>query len=196
VVVLAGPPFSPRPIARVHQDLAASAIPHQVKFLIRTSRQAARASRVIDSLGLPEVVKAPYFDGRNLAFFRQAVFTNERRLFGQRLDMNELYERHTRNPLAFGALDILPDGGIRANAHGAILGRAGIGGLECLSRAVRKELRQGHTWLGSRALLAPCALCLYQGLCPPVTGYEQALGRHDLCRGLREHEESAAVLGP
>ena len=44
-----------------------------------------------------------------------------------------------------------------------------------------KELHNGKGWFKVRKHLTPCKGCIYNQICPPISNYEYALSRNNLC---------------
>ncbi|MBE9468407.1 MAG: hypothetical protein IMY72_08845 [Bacteroidetes bacterium] len=57
----------------------------------------------------------------------------------------------------------------------------GGGKLFFLYDAVYREMNIGKNWFKLRTNTKPCCNCLYNTLCPPISNYEYALGKYNLC---------------
>lgn len=118
----------------------------------------------------------PVYTGGNRYFFQQHIFTSKAELFLSGLSKRDIFTRMTLNINFFGKLTILPDGHIYSN-----LNVSPLGSLEdSLYEIIFKELDQEESWLHVRRK-APCDQCRFRWLCPPVSNYEYAMGRYNLC---------------
>ena len=41
---------------------------------------------------------------------------------------------------------------------------------------------KGQNWQKIRAVESPCNDCIYNLLCPPLSGYESVIGKNNLCK--------------
>ena len=82
------------------------------------------------------------------------------------------------NTQTFGKLTIMSDGNIYVNANSP---KAGNLGGKAIREIVFDEIYNGESWLKTRMEVSPCAGCLYNFLCPPLSNYEHVIGRNNLC---------------
>jgi pseudo-rSAM protein len=82
------------------------------------------------------------------------------------------------NPFHFGTLTVLSNGSIYANVNTQRLGSLNGGSLHDV---VYKEMYRGKSWRRIRKKVEPCKFCTFDALCPPLSNYEYALGRNNLC---------------
>ncbi len=120
----------------------------------------------------------PYYNGENPDFFKKMVFFNKEILWAERPSQKEIFRRMALNAHDFGKLSILCNGMIYANLNNPPLGNID---KHSVREMIFKELYHGKSWLRVRPGVKPCKDCLYNLLCPPLSNYEYALGRNNLC---------------
>ncbi|MBN1594694.1 TIGR04150 pseudo-rSAM protein [candidate division FCPU426 bacterium] len=161
----------------------------KVQWVVASREQAQIAQQAGARLGFcPQLL--PFYDGSNIPFFQECVFLGQEDITGSRPQPKTIYANMLLNQLAFGRLTILPDGQVYSSLHAPSLGRLGVDGLHVF---IERELKNGRSWLTTRASVAPCQDCVWAALCPPITEYEHVLGRHNLCRV--NHQASVEMAG-
>ena len=45
-----------------------------------------------------------------------------------------------------------------------------------------KEIIRGKSWKLTRRKVMPCKKCVYCDICPPISNYEKAIGKYNLCK--------------
>lgn len=61
-------------------------------------------------------------------------------------------------------------------------------GRDTLLYSIKRELKEGTSWKLLRKDVTPCKDCPFQLLCPPVSNYDFALNKHNLCTILEEEK--------
>lgn len=120
----------------------------------------------------------PYFNGDNRDFFAKAVYITREELLESKPSQEDIFRRKVMNSYHFGKLIVLNNGDIYANVNAPKLGKLGV---DSLYDVVYKEMSEGKTWVRSRSKVMPCKQCVFEYLCPPLSGYEYALGQNNLC---------------
>ncbi len=120
----------------------------------------------------------PFYDGTNLEFFEKNVFLTREIILEAKPSLQDIFSRQAINGNNFGKLIVFPDGGIYSNVNFPALGN--INRIS-LYDAVYKEMLQGKGWRLSRRRVKPCSRCVFEALCPPLSNYELAIGRNNLC---------------
>jgi len=160
------------------QSLQAFGAPTAVHFVVSSEAEFETAAGVIDRLSIETAQYHPLYTGANEEFFRQGVFIDRQTLQTSRPSTKDIHARQTINPLNFGNLTILANGDVHANLNAARLGNLRTHSLYDM---VYKEMLSGKSWRRTRSKARPCDECLYSALCPPLSNYEHAFGRNDLC---------------
>jgi pseudo-rSAM protein len=106
------------------------------------------------------------------------VFIDREDIFQEKSDMRKIQVRGEVNPLHYGHLTILNNGHIHANIYEPKIGKLGN---DSLYDVLDKALYKRKSWRRIRAKVKPCNQCVFQMMCPPISNYEYALGRYNLC---------------
>jgi pseudo-rSAM protein len=146
-------------------------------FIIRNASDVAAAEAIIEKHNLQHIDIHPFYDGKNVDFFREHVFLNKNDIFAVTVAQRKIFCNQALNSNFFGGLTVFPNGDVAANTHSAILGNIKKAPL---LEIITKELEQNTAWRKTRSE-KPCNRCLYQYLCPPPSNYETAFQRMNLC---------------
>jgi pseudo-rSAM protein len=149
-----------------------------IHFIVKSEEEFQQADALIESMGLETAEFHAYYDGTNENFFRAGVFIDRQSIAGSRPPTRDIHARQMINPLNFGNLTVLANGKVHANVNKKPLGKLGKISLYDM---VFKEMKNGNSWRRTRNKVKPCADCLYCFICPPLSNYEYALGRNNLC---------------
>lgn len=149
-----------------------------VVFVTSGEADLEAADRIARQLRLESCKYQPYFNGRNLPWFKRHVFISREQLRATGLSHRDMLVQQKINPLSFGRLTVLEDGRVYANVNARLLGRLG---QQSLYDLVDAELKSGASWRRLRSARKPCSGCVYNLICPPPTNYEYVLGKNDLC---------------
>lgn len=160
------------------QILENLSLPGTFAFALQSETEFSQAERLISALSFDTVSFHPFFNGQNLAFFEQAVFVDQQSLSAARPSLKEIHSRQVMNPFHFGNLTVMSNGDIHAGVNDPPLGKLSKDSIYDL---VLQEVCHGRTWRRTRRQVSPCRECIYAGLCPPLSYYESALGRNNLC---------------
>jgi pseudo-rSAM protein len=147
-------------------------------FIIEKEEEIAFAEKLIMDFKLSNYSFQPFYNGRNLDFFKEHVFVTREEILASCPTQKDILARGVLNQTNFGKLTILSNGNIHANMNLPSLGKVGENSLYDV---IYKELRRGKSWRRTRAAIAPCRGCVLQYLCPSPSNYEYALGRNNLC---------------
>lgn len=147
------------------------------QFPVETERDL---DRLDEMTGLPEGSKflvKPFYNGNNYRFFRKNVFIKTADLSDPPITKRDIYARSIMNSNMFGEITILSSGDIYSNVNENRIGT--------IDREIRevlvKEVHDGKGWFRIRKHLTPCKGCIYNQICPPISNYEYALSRNNLC---------------
>ncbi|MDQ1352689.1 MAG: hypothetical protein QG657_2995 [Acidobacteriota bacterium] len=161
------------------QILENFSIPVTFAFALQSEAEFTEAERLISALSIDSVSFHPFFNGQNLEFFEQGVFVDRQSLSAARPSLKEIHSRQVMNPFLFGNLTVLTNGDIHAGINDLPLGNLS---KDSIYDIVYREVFQGQTWRRSRKQVIPCRDCVFSALCPPLSHYEYALGKNNLCR--------------
>jgi pseudo-rSAM protein len=148
------------------------------RFIVQEIVDIEKAGEVASSFSIKDAELIPYFNGNNLDFFKQKVFLDKASIIQCRPSMNNILSRVAINTWDFKKLTLLSNGDVFAN-----LNQPKIGNLNHVHifDMVERELHQGKSWTKVRKYVKPCKSCVFNALCPPISNYEYAIGRYNLC---------------
>jgi pseudo-rSAM protein len=147
-------------------------------FILQSEEEFEKAEFLISSLQIADHEFQPFFNGKNLDFFMEGVFTEKEEILTSKPKMKDIYANSVVNSLNFGRLTILSNGHIHANVNAP---RLGILGKDSIYDVLYKEMYHGKSWRRVRKNVDPCKHCTFQALCPPLSNYTYAMGRNNLC---------------
>ena len=146
-------------------------------FILQNAQEYKKYEEIVSNN--PYVIKyrcLPLFNGRNIKFFEETIYSDESDIEDIKLTKREVYSNQKINNTDFGRITILPNGAIYANVN-----HRPIGDLrDKIHDVLYNELKFGKSWLRIRDM-EPCSYCVYQFLCPSPSNYEIAIGKPNLC---------------
>lgn len=146
-------------------------------FSVEGESEFSFLANFISMHNLENVFIYPYFNGTNQDFFRKNIFQDKDDILVEELDKREIFMRQTLNSNFFGKLTVLSNGDILPNVNANSIGNIDHG----IKNLIYKEIAEGSYWLQTRNKIEPCKNCLYRVLCSPISNYEIAMGKMDLC---------------
>lgn len=149
----------------------------KVHFILASLQEWEQAMRYVDELSIGDYELHPFYTGQNLGFFEEYVFIDLEDLQARPLSIHEIFRNQKMNANFFGNLYVEPTGEVKASRNTTPLGHIGE---QSLLDLIYQELRENTAWRRVRNS-TPCKDCIYQYLSPPLSEYEQALGRDNLC---------------
>lgn len=178
LLIPADGPLDEEKLAQALTAVQASGLEATVMFVIKDDGEFEAAEAAIRNLNIAKYDFKPFYNGKNLEFFRQNVFIEKEALLESKPTLRDIYKNGEVNSLNFGRLTIFSDGGIHASVNTS---RLGVLGRDLLLDVLSKELLQGYAWRRIRKNTTPCKSCHFNHLCPPISNYAYAIGRNDLC---------------
>lgn len=134
-----------------------------------------------------EFVVTPFYNGNNYDFFERTVFITKQALKESQPSMRDIFAQMVINTLDFAKLTIMSNGNIYANVNNPKVGKLSN---DSIITAIKNEMVKGKSWGKVRKNVYPCKSCPYNAVCPPISGYEYALGRFDCCN-IFQHSKHA-----
>jgi pseudo-rSAM protein len=150
----------------------------EVVFIIQNEIEYEQAEAVISSLRIGRSEYQPWYNGENLEFFKENIFTDKEDILASKPTLKTIHTNSVVNAPNFGRLTIFSNGEIFANVNAA---RLGILGEHSLYDVLYREMHEGKSWRRIRKNVEPCKGCTLEALCPPLSNYTYAIGRSDLC---------------
>ena len=146
-------------------------------FIIENEEQYYKMEKLISQFNIKKYDVQPFFNGKNLDFFREYIFLNKNDIFHKVFHIREIFRNQKLNSNFFGSMYILPDGTVKANMNAQSLGNIRE---DALLDLIYKEMLENTSWRKVRDQ-QPCSGCVYQYLCPPLSNYELTIGKINLC---------------
>lgn len=145
-------------------------------FIVTSEEDYDVVEQLIERYQLSGNVIIPVFTGTNHSFFRENIYITEDDFKELHLSKRDIFAHQTLNTHFFGTLTVFPDGKVFADTALPAIGTMD----ESLYSIVYREMTEGSSWFRIRDG-KPCCDCVFQYLCPSPSGYEQAIGKQNLC---------------
>ncbi|MEO0294306.1 MAG: TIGR04150 pseudo-rSAM protein [candidate division WOR-3 bacterium] len=148
------------------------------KFIVETEKNIEDAENLISKYKIKSFAFFPFFNGRNINFFRRNVFIDKKAILESSSSMKDIFIRKTLNKFTFRKLIILSDKKIYGNINNPSIGKFG---QDNIIDIIAKELNKGSSWKKVRKNVWPCKMCVFYSLCPSISNYEYVIGKWNLC---------------
>ncbi len=119
----------------------------------------------------------PFFLNDNLDFFRDFVYLNNDDILSTPWKKNQIFANQEVNVTDFGKLFIDSTGYIYSNLNFPPAGNLN----DEIKEIIYNQMNGEGSWLRTRSQQKPCNECLYCDICPPLSNYEIAIGKANLC---------------
>jgi len=147
-------------------------------FIIQKEEEIAAVQEICSRLEIANYTFKPFYNGENFDFFKNIVFMDKQAVLQLKPDAKQIFSRIKTNPLNFGRITVLSSGAVYGNVNENKIGEFAEDSVYDISL---NELFNGKSWRKTRDTVKPCSSCVYCFLCPPLTNYEYALKRNNLC---------------
>lgn len=122
------------------------------------------------SVTLNNIDYIPLFIGSNLDFFQKHVFLSKEEIKQRGLSKRIIFAHQVLNTHYFGKLIILPNRNVYSNPS-----KTALGTIETpMTKLIATEFSKNYAWRVVRNT-KKCKKCLYRGLCPSPTFYENIM---------------------
>lgn len=182
--VLVHPPLKIAAFLNTLDLVRSKRTPYVFHFVVETEDDVESAETLISKYNLRDIEFHPYYNGRNLSFFKDNIFITKESLMESAPSMKHIFTNMSINPLDFKGLTVSSNNDVHANVNSP---RLGVLGIKNIMEFVKKEMITGRAWGLVRKHVSPCKSCSYNFLCPPISNYERALGRYNLCHIWQKH---------
>jgi len=150
-----------------------------IKFIVESDIQIIEAENIISKFKLEDYHFQPFYNGKNLDFFRSNVFVSEEDILTVKESLFSLMTKKISNPSFFGKLIVNACGEIYTTINQPMVGHLIDLSLE---KIIYKLITDEYSvWRKNKCLVTPCNKCIYNLLCPPISNYEYALEQCNLC---------------
>ncbi len=162
----------------ITKDILKETFPLQaiLHFIVTSVEEYETALEYKEKYNFRDIRIVPVYTGRNLAFFENYLYLQEKDLQAIYLNKREVFINQKINLYDFGKLIIKPNGEVYSNFNDEAIGTI----KDMPQTLVFKEITKGKAWLRIRNE-TPCNNCIYQWLCPSPSHYEQVIGKFNLC---------------
>lgn len=151
-------------------------------FSVASEDDCNMAEKLIQEYNITHYEYRAFYNGKNLDFFENQVFLTQDDITSEPIAQRTVFAHQKLNTHFFGKIILLPNGDVKANTNGSVLGNICN---EYISKILEKELSGTDFWRKIRDQ-KPCVDCLFQFLCPSPSNYELAIGRNNLCHVLHQ----------
>lgn len=145
--------------------------------IVEDGQQYEAIASVLEEAQIEDFQIHPFYNGNNIDFFKENVYLSKEDIESCKLSIREIFRNQKMNANFFGSLYFYPDGTVKANPNSKALGN--IMNDEIVD-VIFKEMIDNTAWRKVRDA-TPCNGCVYQFICPPLSNYELAIGKTDLC---------------
>jgi pseudo-rSAM protein len=178
LVVLLHFPVAENALASALEVLIKGGLNFYFEIMIQTEMDLDSVGHLVSKYGICDYSLHPYYNGKNLDFFRKAVFVRKNDIVESRPTHDQIFTRMRINPNYFGKLILRCNGDIYANINHGKLGNLN---KDKLPDIIYQEIAKGKSWRAVRGNVEPCKRCNYELLCPSISNYESVIRKNNLC---------------
>ena len=120
----------------------------------------------------------PFYDRTNLDFFKDNVFLNKNDILCKKTSISEIHRNQVLNSYYFGDITIFPNSKVLIYGEENSIGNLNENTINNLVSMCLKN--ENSLWFKTRNKTI-CDNCLFVDLCPPISNYELAIGKPNLC---------------
>jgi len=171
-------PIDPKTIEQISHVLTQYKLAADFSFIIQEESEVDYVEQWVRDFHLSRVKLLPYYNGSNLSFFENCVYVEKAVVIESRPTMKDIFSRLSIDSNFFGKIHVLSSGEVYSDFYAPVIGRLD---KETLIEILSRELKEGKSWRRTRARVEPCRGCTFEGLCPPISRYEGAIGKNNLC---------------
>lgn len=175
LLVFVDAPFDKTKMTDVAEKLQTSNTRYQ--FSVASSKEYNEIMPLVEKCNINNFTVVPFYTGNNRTFFDEQVFVQESDILSGPITQQLIFARQKMNTNFFGEMMIFPNGDVKSNINGTILGNIN---QQHLIKMVEKELSSTNFWRHTRTD-SPCCDCLFQFLCPSPSNYEFVMHKNNLC---------------
>ncbi|NIR10843.1 MAG: hypothetical protein GTN82_35945, partial [Candidatus Aminicenantes bacterium] len=154
-----------------------------IMFIIQSETDFEKAQALISKFQIEQPSFIPLYNGNNLCLFEDNIYIDKNDLEANKILLKDIYARGAINPMNFGRLFIFPDSRVYSNVNASCLG---ILGKHTIYEIIFREMNNGKSWRRIRKHVMPCKKCVFERLCPPISNYNYAIKKYNLCHIWKE----------
>jgi pseudo-rSAM protein len=143
---------------------------------------------IIKGKNLQNVEFIPLYDGHNIDFFKENIYTSIDEFKSLELSKRQVFINMALNINYFGRFTVFPEGKVYANVNNDPIGDINTP----IYNMVFGEMTNGNSWLRIRDY-EPCNNCVFQWLCPAPGNYEQILDKPNMCNIVNDEKPISMV---
>ncbi len=148
------------------------------QFVVENLSDKEFFDAILERLKIKNYQFKPFYNRKNLDFFKKNIFLEQSDILNLKPNSLTITKNQYLNILNFGRLFILPNGDIYANLYHNKVGNVYNNRL---NEIIKQEISNSKSWLNVRRLVEPCKNCVFEIVCSPISNYEYALKKIDLC---------------
>jgi hypothetical protein len=146
-------------------------------FIVKDIKEYIYAQSIIEKYSLDFYQIMPFFNNKNITFFKNNVFINESDII-EGITFEQIMLNKKINSNFWGNILVMPDGSVKSCINESVIGNIKEQSiLELLNIEINKS---SSMWLKTREE-KPCCDCIYQHICPPLSNYEAIFNKTNLC---------------
>lgn len=175
LLVFVDAPFDMAKIINVAEKLQTTNVCYQ--FSVASTEEYDGIMQLVEKCNIKNSTVVPYYTGDNRTFFEEQVFVQESDILSDSIKQQLIFARQKMNTNFFGKMLMFPNGDVKSNINGNVLGNIH---QQQLVKMVEKELSSTNFWRRTRTD-SPCSDCLFQFLCSSPSNYEFVMRKKNLC---------------
>ncbi len=175
--ILINLPLNSEHLQNVCLTLDKNNITYSFIIVVENEKQFLKIDEYLSENSVENYEIIPIYNGRNLGFFKKHVFIHFNDLRSLKISKNRYFLNKFFNTNNYGKITLTSDGCFYANVNHKTLGHIDSASIH---EILYTELYHGESWNLIRNS-SPCDKCVYQFICPPISNYEQIIGKNNLC---------------
>lgn len=154
----------------------------EFQFVVESENDLENVEQHVSNYHIGKYSIVPYYNGLNMKFFEENVFTTADDILQQPVSMNEIQKSKAINTSNFGRIIIDLDGKVYDNINFPPIGQCNDSVVQVAEKEISEKLR----WFSIRNNIEPCKHCLYRYLCSPMGNLEYFMNKNNLCHAYQD----------
>lgn len=117
---------------------------------------------------------------QNMSFFEKYVFMDKEDISCKKVNMQELFNNYNFNSFFMGKIIVNSDAKVYVSFEKKPIGN--IKNQETVRTLLKDLYEKQSLWRLTRKDVKPCNACIFNTICPPLSNYELAIKRNNLCK--------------